>query len=59
MQIHQLESGICDERNWSYFQVMFRKFAYCLMRRVTSSHNSIVTTIVNTDKYQQSPLMHG
>ena len=37
--------------------VVFRKFAYSLMSRVIASHNSIVTAIVNSDAYHQSPLM--
>ena len=49
-QIHQLESGICGERNWPYF-VVFRKFAYSLMSRVIAFPNSIVTAIVNSDAY--------
>ena len=36
MQIHQLESGICDERNWPY-QCGFQQFVYSLMSRVTAS----------------------
>ena len=47
---HQLESGICD-------QCKFRKCAYSLMSRVIASPNSIVTAIVNSDAYRQSPLM--
>ena len=37
--------------------VVFRKFAYSLMSRVIASPNSIVTAIVNSDAYHQSPLM--
>ena len=37
--------------------VVFCKFAYSLMSRVTASPNSIVTAIVNSDAYHQSPLM--
>ena len=37
--------------------VVFRKFAYSLMSRVTASPNSIVTAIVNSNAYRQSPLM--
>ena len=39
-----------------HINVIFRKFAYGLMSRVTTSSNSIVTTIVNTDAYLRSPL---
>ena len=54
MPRYQLEPGICDERN---IKVVFRKSAYSLMSRVTTSLNSIVTTTVNRDTYHQSPLM--
>ena len=37
--------------------VVFRKCAYSLMSRVIASSNSIVTAIVNSDAYRQSPLM--
>ena len=37
--------------------VVFRKFTYSLMSRVTSSPNSIVSAIVNSDAYHQSPLI--
>ena len=40
-----------------YIKVVFRKSAYSLMSRGTTSHNSIVTAIVNSDAYQQSLLM--
>ena len=40
-----------------HINVVFRKFAYSLMRRVTAFSNSIVTAIVNSDAYHQSPLM--
>ena len=40
-----------------HINVVFRKFAYCLMSRVIASPNSIVTAIVNSDAYHQSPLM--
>ena len=33
------------------------KLAYSLMSRVVASPNSIVTAIVNSDAYHQSPLM--
>ena len=36
---------------------VLRKFAYSLMSRVVASPNSIVTAIVNSDEYHQSPLM--
>ena len=41
-----------------HINVVFCKFAYSLMSRVTTSPNSIVTAIVNSDAYQQSPLMN-
>ena len=40
-----------------HINVVFRKFAYSLMSRVIASPNSIVTAIVNSDAYRQSPLM--
>ena len=40
-----------------HINVVFRKFAYSLMSRVNASSNSIVTAIVNSDAYHQSPLM--
>ena len=40
-----------------HINVVFRKFSYSLMRRVTASSNSIVTAIVNSDAYHQSPLI--
>ena len=40
-----------------HINVVFRKFAYSLMSRVIASPNSIVTAIVNSDTYHQSPLM--
>ena len=40
-----------------HINVVFRKFAYSLMSRVIGSPNSIVTGIVNSDAYHQSPLM--
>ena len=40
-----------------HINVVFRKFAYSLMSRVIASPNSIVTAIVNSDAYHQSPLM--
>ena len=39
-----------------HFSVVFRKFAYILMSRVIASPKSIVTVIVNSDGYHQSPL---
>ena len=56
IMLHQLESGIFDELNY-HINVVFRKFAYSLMSRVTASPNSIVSAIVNNDAYHQSPLM--
>ena len=40
-----------------HINVVFSKFAYSLMSRVIASPNSIVTAIVNSDAYHQSPLM--
>ena len=40
-----------------HINVVFHKFAYSLMSRVTASSNSIVTAIVNSDEYRQSPLI--
>ena len=41
-----------------YINVVFHKYAYSLMSRVTIFPNSIVTAIVNSDAYLQSPLMN-
>ena len=40
-----------------HINVVFRKFAYSLMSRVIASPNIIVTAIINSDAYHQSPLM--
>ena len=40
-----------------HINVVFRKYAYSLMSRVTACPNSIVTAIVNSEAYQQSALM--
>ena len=40
-----------------HINVVFREFAYSLMRRVTASPNSIVTAIVNSDTYHQFSLI--
>ena len=40
-----------------HINVVFRKFAYSLTSRVIVSPNSIVTAIVNSDAYHQSPLV--
>ena len=40
-----------------HINVVFRKFACCLMSRVTAPPNSIVSAIVNSDAYHQSPLL--
>ena len=40
-----------------HIKVAFLKFAYSLMSRVIVSPNSIVTAIVNSYAYHQSPLM--
>ena len=40
-----------------HINVVLRKFAYSLMSRVIAAPNSIVTAIVNSDAYHQSPLM--
>ena len=41
----------------NHINVVFRKFAYCLMSRVTASPISIVSVIVNCDAYNQTPLI--
>ena len=41
-----------------HINVVSSKFAYSFMSRVTTSPNSIVTAIVNSDAYQQAPLMN-
>ena len=40
-----------------HINVVLNKFAYNLMSRVIDSPNSIITAIVNSDAYHQSPLM--
>ena len=40
-----------------HINVVLRKFAYSLLSRVVDSPNSIVTAIVNSDAYHQSPLI--
>ena len=40
-----------------HINLVLRKSAYRLMSRVTTSPNSTVTAIVNSDAYQQSPLV--
>ena len=40
-----------------HINVVFRKSAYSLMSRVTTASNSIVTAIVNSDAYHQSPVI--
>ena len=40
-----------------HIKVVFRKFAHSLKSRVIASPNSIVTAIVNSNAYHQSPLM--
>ena len=40
-----------------HINVVFRKFAFSLMSRVTASPDSIVSAIVNSDAYHQSPLL--
>ena len=40
-----------------HINVVFCKFAYSLMSRVTASPNSIVSAIVNSDAHHQSPLL--
>ena len=40
-----------------HINVVFRKFAYSLMIRVTASTNSSVSAIVNSDAYHQSSLI--
>ena len=41
----------------AHINVVFPKSDYSLMSRVTTSHNRIVTAIVNSDAYHHSPLM--
>ena len=55
-QIHQLESVICDERNWPY-KCGVPQICLQLDEQSNSSSNSIVTAIANSDAYHQSPLM--
>ena len=45
-----------NNEQWT-INVVFRKFTYSLMSRVIASPNSIVTDIVKSDAYHQSPLM--
>ena len=40
-----------------HINVVFRKFAYSLMSRVTASTNCIVSGIVNSNAYHKSPLI--
>ena len=40
-----------------HIYMVFRKYAYSVLSRVIASPNSIVTAIVNSDAYSQSPLM--
>ena len=40
-----------------HINVVFCKFAYSLIRRVTASSNSIVSAFVNSDAYYQSLLI--
>ena len=40
-----------------HINVVFCKFAYSLMSRVTASPNSVVSAIVNSDANHQSPLL--
>ena len=56
-QIHQLESGICDERNWPY-QCGVPQICLQLYEQSNNFPNSIVTAIVNSNAYHQSPLMY-
>ena len=52
-------SSLAFEMNSTdHVNVVFRKFAYSLMSRVTTFPNSIVTAIVNSDAYLESPLMN-
>ena len=41
----------------NHTNVVFRKFAYSLMSRATTSPNIIICAIVNSDAYHQSPLI--
>ena len=40
-----------------HINVVFRKFDHSRMSRVTASPNSVVSAIVNSDAYHQSPLL--
>ena len=46
-------SRACAMNTTDHIYVVFHKSAYNLMSRVTTSSNSIVTAIVNSDAYQQ------
>ena len=51
-------SGLAFVMNTTdHINVVLRKSAFSLMSRVTTSPNSIVAAIVNSDAYYQSPLM--
>ena len=50
-------SSLAFAINTTHINVVFRKLAYSLMSRVTASPNSIVSAIVNSDAYRQSPLL--
>ena len=50
-------SSLAFAMNATDRNVVFRKFAYSLMSRVIASPKSIVTAIVNSDAYHQSPLI--
>ena len=53
-----MESGICDEiEHITDHFIVIHKDAYSLISRVTAFPNSIVTAIVNSNAYHQTPLM--
>ena len=52
---NQLESGICDEHNWLY-QCGVPQI-YLQLDEQSGFPHRIVTAIVNSDAYHQSPLM--
>ena len=56
LRVHKLSLAFAMNAT-DHINMVFCKFAYSLMSRVTASPNSIVTAIVNSDAYHQSPLM--
>ena len=57
IQSHLHQGSPLIHNSTDHINVVFRKFAYSLMSRVTASPNSIVSAIVNSDAYNQSPLL--